>query len=150
MRVLVEAPAAWTPSLQAVLSHELTHAFIRRASAGHAPGWLHEGLAQWFEGKRVPRAEIREVFARQPLHPLGEMEGNLARSADRSAARSNYVEALGLVEFLMQERGPGSIACLVRGLGEGSTLEDALRRETGFTSAELLARFRTWVGLGGR
>jgi hypothetical protein len=78
------------------------------------------------------------------------MEGNLARRADRAATRSNYVEALGLVEFLMQGRGPGAIGCVVRGLGQGSTLEETLLRETGFTPAELLAGFRTWAGLSQR
>lgn len=150
IRVSLEAPAKWTAALRAVLSHELTHAFVRHASRGHAPGWLHEGLAQWFEGKRVLRGEFRQMLARQPLYSLAEMEGNLARRADRAATRSNYVEALGLVEYLMQGRGPGAIACVVRGLGQGSTLEEALLRETGFTPAELLAGFRNWAGLSQR
>jgi hypothetical protein len=47
------------------------------------------------------------------------MEGNLARRGDRAAARSNYVEALGIVEFLIERNGAGALACLVRGLGEG-------------------------------
>jgi len=150
IRVSLEAPSAWTPAFQNVLSHELTHAFIRHASGGRAPGWLHEGLAQWFEGKRVLRGEFRQMLARQPFYSLAEMEGNLARRADRAATRSNYVEALGLVEYLMQGRGPGAIACVVSGLGQGSTLEGALLRETGFTPAELLAGFRNWAGLSQR
>ena len=109
-----------------------------------------EGLAQWFEGKRVLRGEFRQMLARQPFYSLAEMEGNLARKGDRATTRSNYVEALGLVEYLMQGRGPGAIACVVRGLGQGSTLEEALLRETGFTPAELLAGFRTWAGLSQR
>jgi tetratricopeptide (TPR) repeat protein len=148
IRVSLEAPARWTAALQAVLSHELTHAFIRQVSGGHAPGWLHEGLAQWFEGKRMMRKELREVFDRQPLRSLAEMEGNLAHRAGRAGVRTNYIEALGLIEYLIQERGPGAITCLVRGLGDGDTLEEALRRETGLTSPELLAGFRAWVGLG--
>lgn len=148
IRVSLEAPARWTPRLQAVLSHELTHAFIRHGSGGHAPGWLHEGLAQWFEGKRMMRSELRQVFARQPLRTLADMEGSLARRGIPAIAQSNYIEALGLIEYLIQERGPGAVACLVRALGTGDTLEEALVRETGFTSPELLAGFRAWVGLG--
>jgi tetratricopeptide (TPR) repeat protein len=148
MRVSLEAPAAWTPALEVVLSHELAHAFIRQVSGGHAPGWLHEGLAQWLDGRRILRSEFHEVFARRPLRPLAELEGSLAHRADRASARGNYIEALGLIEYLIQERGPGAIACLVRGLGNGDTLEEALRRETGFTSPVLFAGFRVWAGLG--
>jgi len=147
IRVAMDPGGGVTPELETVLIHELAHAYLRHASRDLAPGWLHEGLAQWFEGKRVLRGEFREAFARQPVHSLSEIEGNLGRKADRAAARSNYVEALGLVEYLMQERGPDAIACLVRTLGEGSTLEEALRRETGLTPAELLAGFRAWADL---
>lgn len=150
IRIAMDPGGGVTPELETVLIHELGHAFLRQASRDRAPGWLHEGLAQWFEGKRILRGEFAGAFARALIHSLSELEGNLARKADRAAARSNYVEALGLVEYLMQERGAGAIACIVRALAEGSTLEEALRRETGFTPAELLTGFRAWAGLAQR
>jgi hypothetical protein len=73
------------------------------------------------------------------------MEGNLARRGDRAAARSNYVEALGIVEFLIERNGAGALACLVRGLGEGRNV--ALRLETGLTPDELFRRWKEWVRL---
>jgi VWFA-related protein len=147
IRVAVDPGGSVTPELETVLAHELAHAYIRFVSGDRAPGWLHEGLAQWFEGKRILRGEFREAFAHQAVHTLSEMEGNLAHKAEHTAARSNYVEALGLTEYLMQERGPGAIACLVRELGEASTLEQALRSETGLTPSELLDNWRGWAGL---
>ena len=147
IRISLEPVAGWTPQLAAVLSHELAHAFIRKTSRGRAPGWLHEGLAQWFEGKRIMRAEFRQTFDRRPLYSLSEMEGNLARTADRIAGRNSYVEALGLVEYLIQERGEGALACVVGSLGEDATLANALRRETGYTPVELLSGFRAWANL---
>ena len=56
-------------------------------------------------------------------------------------------EALGLVEYLIQERGAGALACVVGSLGEGATLANALRRETGYTPVELLSGFRAWAHL---
>jgi tetratricopeptide (TPR) repeat protein len=147
IRLAVDPGGGVTPELEMVLVHELGHAYVRHASHDRAPGWLHEGLAQWFESKRLLRLELKDAFVHQPVHSLSEMEGNLARKADRVAARSDYVEALGLVEYLMQERGSAAVACLVRELGQGATLEEALRRETGLTSAELLSGFRAWAGL---
>jgi hypothetical protein len=75
------------------------------------------------------------------------MEGNLARRSDRAAARTNYVEALALVEYLFERHGSGSVACLVRDLGEGRTLAEALRAETGLTPDELIRRWKEWARL---
>lgn len=147
IRVSIDPDAQADLRFASVLSHELAHAMIRQASRDGVPGWLHEGLAQWLEGRRLTRAEIREAFRGRVPYSLAEMEGNLARKADRAVARSNYVQALGLVEFLVAHRGEGSLACLIRDLGEGISLEQALLREMGLTSAELLKAWKAWVGL---
>lgn len=147
IRVSIDPDGGLTADLASVLSHELAHAFVRYASADLAPGWLHEGLAQWWEGKRITRSEIHDAFRRRSPHTLAEMEGNLARRGDRAAARSNYVEALGIVEFLIERNGAGALACLVRGLGEGRNVADALRLETGLTPDELFRRWKEWAKL---
>jgi hypothetical protein len=134
-------------SLEAVLCHEIAHAFLRQASADRAPGWLHEGLAQWWEGKRILRREFREAFRGQKPHSLAEMEGNLAGQGDRAAARTNYIEALGLVEYLMQSRGLGSLACLVADLRGGASVPQALHKETGLSPDELVSGWKIWAGI---
>ena len=75
------------------------------------------------------------------------MEGSLSRKPEPALVRDAYVEALGLVEYLMLARGPGAVACLVRGLGRGVGVEAALREETGLTPEELLAGWKSWAGL---
>jgi tetratricopeptide (TPR) repeat protein len=147
IRVSIDPDGGWTPDLAAVLAHELAHAFVRYASGDRAPGWLHEGLAQWWEGRRITRKDIHDAFRGRSPHTLGEMEGNLARRGDRAAARSNYVQALGIVEFLIERNGAGALACLVRGLGEGRNVADALRLETGLTPDELFRRWKEWAKL---
>jgi hypothetical protein len=147
IRVSIDPDGGVTPDLASVLSHELAHAFVRQASGDRAPGWLHEGLAQWWEGKRIPVNEIRGAFRGRQPHTLTGMEGNLARRSDRAAARTNYVEALALVEYLFERHGSGSVACLVRDLGEGRSFAEALRLETGLTPDELLRRWKEWAKL---
>ncbi|HEY7575122.1 MAG TPA: hypothetical protein VIB08_08160, partial [Thermoanaerobaculia bacterium] len=148
IRISVDPDSGITPALEGVLAHELAHALVRKASGDRAPGWLHEGLAQWAEGKRLQPREFGEIFAggRKPLS-LAEMEGNLARKSDRATARANYAEALGLVEYLIQHRGEGAVICLLRDLREGISMEEALRRETGLTAAELVAAWKGWAGI---
>jgi len=147
IRVSLDPDGGVTPELAGVLSHELAHALTRHASADRAPGWLHEGLAQWWEGKRILVTEIRGAFRGRQPHTLAEMEGNLAGRSDRAAARTNYIQALALVEYLIERHGSGSVACLVRDLGEGRSLAEALRLETGLTPEELLRRWKEWAKL---
>ncbi|MGH9367298.1 MAG: peptidase MA family metallohydrolase, partial [Thermoanaerobaculia bacterium] len=148
IRVSVDPDSGVTPALEGVLAHELAHALIRKASRDRAPGWLHEGLAQWAEGKRLFTRDFREIFAggRKPAS-LSEMEGNLSRKSDRPAARANYGQALGLVEYLVQHRGEGAVICLLQAFAEGLSTEEALRRETGLTSSEFVSAWKAWAGL---
>jgi hypothetical protein len=64
--------------LRGPLAHELAYAYVRRVSRDRAPGWLHEGLAQWWEGKRMPPGELRAALAGRTLRTLSEMEGSLS------------------------------------------------------------------------
>jgi tetratricopeptide (TPR) repeat protein len=150
IRVTIDPGGGISAELPMVLAHELAHAFVRRASRDRAPGWLHEGLAQWWEGKRMLPAELRAALAGRAPGTLSEMEGSLSRKPEPAAVRDAYVEALGLVEYLMLARGPGAVACLVRDLGEGKGFDTALREETGLTEGELLAGWKSWAGLGPR
>jgi len=147
IRVSVDPAGGVTPELSSVLAHELAHSFIRHASGDRAPGWLHEGVAQWWEGKRIGRYEIRDDFRRRGPYSLSEMEGNLAGHSDRTAARTNYVEALALIEYVVERHGSGAVACLVRGLGAGRTFAESLRAETGLTPDELFRRWKEWARL---
>jgi hypothetical protein len=150
IRVTVDPEAGIAPELPMVLAHELAHAYVRRASRDRAPGWLHEGLAQWWEGKRMLPAELRAALSGRAPRSLSEMESSLSRKPDPAAVRDAYVEVLGLVEYLMLARGPGAAACLVRDLGDGMSFEKALREEAGWTEAELLAGWKSWAGLPSR
>ena len=61
IRISIEPDERPDYVLAGVLAHELAHALIRRRSGGRAPAWLQEGLAQWCEGRRLPRREIAGI-----------------------------------------------------------------------------------------
>jgi tetratricopeptide (TPR) repeat protein len=147
IRVSVEPETGVRSELSSVLAHELAHALIRRAARDRAPGWLHEGLAQWLEGRRIPRSEFRRLFAGGRVEPLPELEARFHRASDVRSARAHYAQSLGLVEFLIQERGEGTLACLMEDLAAGTNLEQGLRKETQQSETEFVARFRRWAGL---
>ena len=80
--------AALTPDLDQTLIHELTHSFIADLSGGVAPRELHEGLAQYMEGRRIAQLE----------------PGAAAGTRRRAAAR----QRVGLLlRLAVARRGPG-------------------------------------------
>ena len=55
--------ASLTPDIDETLVHELTHAFVADLSRGAAPRELHEGLAQYMEGKRMSQLDSERLRA---------------------------------------------------------------------------------------
>ncbi len=146
IRVSLEAQSGDGMASAAVLAHELAHALLRSASGDRAPGWLHEGFAQWSAGRRMPRRELPEALSAGASPTAVALEAKLRGSLDRKSARSLYAQTLSLVEHLVEKRGEGALVCLVSRLGAGATIDDALREETGLTQEELFDSWRSWAG----
>lgn len=144
IRVSVEADAP--AALSGVLAHELAHALLRLSTRDRAPGWLHEGLAQWLEGRRIPRREIRSAAGAHPAESLAALDARFHEARDRSSARASYAQSLAIVEYLAVFRGERALACLVAALGEGASFPEALRAETGLSGEELYSGWRMWAG----
>lgn len=147
IRVALRPNVEDSPALSGVLAHELAHALMRQVSGDRAPGWLHEGLAQWLEGRRVSRGEVRSEMRRHAARSIEELEERFPGAMDRAEARALYMQSLSLVEYLASVRGEGALGCLVVRLREGDSLADALRRETGFGPRDLFAGWRSWAGV---
>jgi tetratricopeptide (TPR) repeat protein len=115
--------SALTPTLDDVLIHEVAHAFVHDLSRGVAPRDIHEGLAQYVEGKRVEAV-------------LGAT-GLIALSEGRvSGVSAFYLSALGLVEQLAAERGQGGLNEMLRLMGETGSVDEAFRRVYGRDHAQ--------------
>jgi hypothetical protein len=125
-----------------VLTHELAHAFVRYASGDRAPAWLHEGLAQWLEGRRMPRSRLAALLGTAaPAPTLASLDARFAVRRTREEARVVYAQALSRVEHIVRVRGEGAVVCLVSRLRGGERFDEALRAETGMGEREL---FREW------
>ena len=146
IRISVE-PDGGGDALSQVATHEIAHAVIRRASAGRAPSWLHEGLAQWLEGRRIPRREIRALLGGHAASSLEALEESFGGSLDRAKARVRYAEALSLVEYIAASRGEGALACLVARMGLGAHVDEAIALETGLSASALYDAWRRWAGV---
>ncbi len=122
-----------------VLRHELTHAVVHSKSRGNCPRWLHEGLAQQAEGKSLGRTDRRAIAAR------------LAKGEPESweADGFSYPMALSLTLYLHSLRGPAGMVELLERLGDGQSIDDALRAVYGEHHKGLARRWATAVARGG-
>ena len=120
------------PRARAVLTHELTHAVVHSKTRGNCPRWLHEGLAQKFEGRTIGSAEREDIAA---LLAGGDPAAWALRE-DLS-----YPAALAFVTFLERERGFGALVNALERLGEGDDPDAALRFAFSADLRELCRRF---------
>lgn len=88
-------------SVKAALAHEYAHAIVHRLSGGHAPTWLSEGLALYFEGRGT--AWSRDLLARRqgeirPLHSLHGSFLGLRHDEPAVAYAESYSAAQALID----------------------------------------------------
>jgi tetratricopeptide (TPR) repeat protein len=128
-----------TPDIDATLIHELVHAFVADRTHGTAPRELHEGLAQYMEGKR-----IESMLSRENLTALAD--GRIGGVA------GFYLGALSFVEYLIANRGLGGMNELLKVMGETGSVDEAFRQVHGMTQHAALQawnqRFRQQHGSG--
>lgn len=139
IRIPVSGMSAITPELARVLRHELTHSFVRQIVHGHAPQWLNEGLAQIEEGKTTAPVGVRlaALYASGNQIPLGRLEGPF-ESFSAPEAFVAYAESLAAAEYMRNQYGMAELAELLRRLGQGESVESALRAtiHTGYSGLE--------------
>ncbi len=128
IRVPVQGLVSVSNELSRVLKHELTHSFIHGKTLGRCPGWLHEGLAQWMEGRRIGRdAQVLiAAYERGASPPLRLLEGSFA-GLPSEAARFAYAWSLATVESIIADSGMVTIERLLENLMTESSVEAALR-----------------------
>jgi tetratricopeptide (TPR) repeat protein len=107
-----------TPDMDGTLIHELAHAFIHDRSRALAPREIHEGLAQYLEGKR-----IASMLTPEQVTSLAD--GRIGGVA------AFYAGALSFVEHLMALRGQGGLNDLLKVMGESTNVDEAFRRVYG-------------------
>jgi tetratricopeptide (TPR) repeat protein len=105
--------AALAPELDGTLVHELTHSFVADLSRGLAPRELHEGLAQYMEGRRVSQIDESRLRALAD----GRLRG----------VSGFYFFALWFVEDLLGQRGQGGINDLLRAMSSTGSRDEGFR-----------------------
>ena len=124
-------------TFERVLVHELAHAMITSIAADGVPAWLHEGLAQHFEGENVAAAR-RRLKAAGRVIPLSNLEVSFTH-LDAAGARIAYDQSLIAVDMLLQR--PGFVWTRLLHELSGSTRTEAALRSFGISYSDLESSF---------
>lgn len=133
IRVPVAGASRSKDTFEHVLTHELTHAMVSSLAPRNVPAWLHEGMAQYFEGGDVQAAR-RRVKARGRPVPMKLLEGGFG-GLNTTQAQTAYDQSLVAVSVLF-ERSDFGWSRLLDDLGGGEPFERAIER-FGFSYADL-------------
>jgi hypothetical protein len=132
-RIHVSSPAHPSGELRSLLYHEYTHALFREQTGGDRPYWLNEGLAELVERRarqqptstRSERASLRTRIAAGDWLSLRRLAPSFGGLSDEDA-RAAYLQAIVTAEWLERNSQPQSRARLLRRLGEGMSIDQAL------------------------
>ena len=127
-----------TPELSAVLRHELTHSFVRQVSHGQCPGWLNEGIAQVEQGRTTAPIgnRLAGLYASGHQIPLNQLEAQFSSFSGAEASVA-YAESLAAAEYIRNTYGMPSVQQVLQRLGQGQSVETALRSTIHAGYAEL-------------
>ncbi len=125
-------PANW----QAVLWHEFCHVVTLNLTHNKMPRWLSEGISVYEEMQANPvwgqamNPRYREMVLGKELTPVGELSAAfLAPKTDLHLQFAYYESAL-VVEFLIKRYGADSLRQILRDLGAGTGINQAIAAHT--------------------
>jgi hypothetical protein len=153
--IRVRGDTQLTEPLSRVLHHELVHAALDAAApALWLPGWVNEGVAEWFEARTAGQRGLvrRQHAALAALAQRGELFGLSALATPSfagfgpRAAQVAYLQSYALVDYLAREHGERSLADFLSTLIQSRNLDRALRRVYRLDAETLEQRFARDLG----
>ncbi|MEW6172766.1 MAG: hypothetical protein AB1510_06810 [Bacillota bacterium] len=150
--VRVLSPSSWiaeanADSLREVffytgpMVHEAAHLMVDYRAGGNYPRWLTEGLAQETE-RRLTGFTFDPPESNSNWYSLKDLE----RFDYLPDQRLAYYQSLLMVQYLFLHGGDANVFGLLNDLGQGSSFEQALARNTGCDLSEFETKWREWAG----
>jgi uncharacterized protein HemY len=131
------ATAAHPVNWEAVLWHEFCHVVTLQATRNRMPRWLSEGISVYEELQQDPSwgqrmtPRYREMILGGELTPIGGLSAAFLAPKTPAHLQFAYFEASLVVEFLVARHGAGRLGALLKDLGEGLEINQALEKNAG-------------------
>jgi tetratricopeptide (TPR) repeat protein len=125
-------PVNW----EAVLWHEFGHVVTLTLTKNKMPRWLSEGISTYEERQANPAwgerltPRYREMILEQDLVPIERLSAAFLTPKTPLHLQFAYYEASLVVEFLIERFGLDRVQAILRDLGEGAFINDALEKHT--------------------
>ncbi|GFE58943.1 peptidase MA family metallohydrolase [Geobacter sp. AOG1] len=127
IRIPLGGATGMTPLLRNVLVHEYTHVVVFEMTKGNCPTWLNEGVAE-LEGRKEfnqPMAELGRVARHGGFLSFPLLERPFSTLSDKQVALA-YQQSYALVNFMVARYGWQKIQEILRLLGNGKSVSDAI------------------------
>jgi tetratricopeptide (TPR) repeat protein len=127
IRLPVQGMETVSEPLRRSLKHELTHSFLFQKTQGRCPVWLHEGIAQWMEGRRSGQAapQLMAMYQSDKGKSLSYREASWLKLSS-SEAWFSYGWSLAIVESIEASSGADGLERLLDAERTESSGEAAL------------------------
>jgi hypothetical protein len=134
--------------LTRVLHHEYLHAALDAEAGGkYIPGWLNEGLAEFFEREAVgietlhpgERAALQQVVNNASWIPLRELSSPGFSRLSAEEAGLAYLEAYAMIRHVVDHYGKRKLSAVLRDFLRSGDLDRALQRNLSRNLDELEA-----------
>jgi hypothetical protein len=131
-------------ALGPVLTHELTHAFLRSIVARRLPLWFEEGIAEHFEGMTAPRNSSPRQFGNSVMgHYKSFQDLNAGLMGRRGPVEAAYDGSALAVERLIEEKGFRTVRLMIEEIATGKPFAQALEEEADLNLQEYHELWKT-------
>jgi tetratricopeptide (TPR) repeat protein len=121
---------------QAVLWHEFAHVVTLQLTRNKMPRWLSEGISVYEESQANPtwgqrmNPRYREMILEDELTPVSKLSAAFLAPPSEIHLQFAYYEASLVVEYLVQRFGLDALQAILRDLGTGAEINQALTQHT--------------------
>lgn len=125
-------PANW----EAVLWHEFGHVVTLQMTKNKMPRWLSEGISVYEELQQNPtwgqrmNPRYREMILDGELTPVSELSSAFLTPKSDQHVQFAYYQSSLVVEYLVGKFGFAKLQAILRSLGEGAAINEAIARHT--------------------
>lgn len=159
IRVPLPSGPRASDALRRILWHEYTHVLVHDLTKGRCPLWLNEGLATVEEARvhPFPVDQFRAALAASGGDPVVVPDDALApdvvswdvlwreQAYEERIMERRYQQAHLIAQYLVRVGGWPQMVRVLKRMGQGTTLQEALRVEYHQSPQQLEAEWWAWV-----
>lgn len=137
--------ASLDPRVVSIVSHELAHALIARATNDNAPHWLQEGVAEHVQMHQDRLNPFPELVEAERVLSVPVIDAALRGWCDPQFADLAYSEAAWILHFVESRHGADGIKRLIGSFQTTSDTDEALEKAFGQSLGDFQAQAVEWA-----